>query len=231
MWGARGRVQSRIQSRMNRRENLKICFKNNDLHSMAKSQKFKLDDPLFPEMNPLLPGELRTGQQPALHARDGLSLWELACKRIVPVNGHCHALTIAGRPAPTREFARANSQPFTRVAVCLCGSLPASESCRSTGISTRQQSPAGRLLQGSSHRPTASPSLEGGLSLWELACKRIVPRQTAPGRAARCAAVLLSGAVAGGAGVRQAVMKSKLSSGVWRAKLCSSYNSFKTVCV
>jgi hypothetical protein len=112
---------------------------------------------------------VRTGQQPALHARDGLSLWELACKRIVPVNGHCHAPTIAGRPAPTREFARANSQPFTRMAVCLCGSLPASESCRSTGIATRQQSPAGRLLQGSSHGPTASPSL-GGRFVFVGAC-------------------------------------------------------------
>ena len=59
----------------------------------------------------------------------------------------------------------------------------------------------------------------GGLSLWELACKRIAPRQTAPGRAARWAAVFLSAAVAAGAGLRQAVMKSQLSREVWYAKL------------
>jgi hypothetical protein len=44
------------------------------------------------------------------------------------------------------------------------GNKPASESCRPSGITAGEKSPAGRLLQD-----------KAVLSLWELACKRIVP--------------------------------------------------------
>ena len=47
-------------------------------------------------------------------------------------------LPIAGRPAPTGETK----------ADAACRSLPASESCRATGITSRDKSPAGWLLQG-----------------------------------------------------------------------------------
>ncbi len=117
-----------------------------------------------------------------------MSLWELACKRIVPGNWPHLRQRFAGRPAPTREKT-----------TCLCGSLPASESCRATGLTSGNDSPAGRLLQGKKRRVFVGACLQANragqldspqatirrqvgsykrkndVSLWELACKRIVP--------------------------------------------------------
>jgi len=59
-------------------------------------------------MAPLLPSELRTDQQASLQAGDGLSLWELACKRFGPVNGYCYTPKFASRPAPKGEFGQLN---------------------------------------------------------------------------------------------------------------------------
>jgi hypothetical protein len=125
-------------------------------------------------------------------------------------SGHHLLPTFAGRPAPTGSWSS-----------CLCGSLPASESCRSTSITAGEHSPAGRLLQDHGHLvfvgaclqanrtgPQASPQAnirrQAGsyrimviLSLWELACKRIVPvhkhhrRRTFAGRPAPTGACVL----------------------------------------
>ncbi len=67
-----------------------------------------------------------------------LFLQEPACWRIVPSNRPCLRQRFAGRPAPTREAPS-----------CFCRSLPASESCLATGITSGNDSTAGRLLQGS----------------------------------------------------------------------------------
>jgi len=72
-----------------------------------------------------------------LQGRCILSLWELACKRMVPVNRPCLRRRFASRLAPTGGT----------LAACLCRSLPASEWCRSTGLASGDDSPAGWLLQ------------------------------------------------------------------------------------
>jgi len=117
-------------------------------------------------------------------------LWELACKRIVAVNGHHLRRRIASRLAPTKT--RARLFPY--------GSLPASDAWRSTGITSGDESPAGWLLQGQElvfspvgaclqancggqrASPQATNRQQAGsykdrsssFPLWELAYKRIV---------------------------------------------------------
>jgi hypothetical protein len=88
-----------------------------------------------------------------------LYLWELACKRMVPVTS-----ITSGNDSPAGRLLQGEA-----LAACICGSLPASESLRATSIAAGKNSPAGRLLQGK----------KLALYLWELACKRIVPGQLA----------------------------------------------------
>jgi hypothetical protein len=64
-----------------------------------------------------------------------------ACKRFVPVHIHHLRRGFAGRPAPTN----------TKTRFFPCRSLPASESCGATGVTSGDDSPAGRLLQGQPH--------------------------------------------------------------------------------
>ena len=64
-----------------------------------------------------------------------------ACKRFVRGNGRHLRRRFAGRPAPTN----------TKTRLFPCRSLPASESCRATGITSGEDSPAGRLLQRQPH--------------------------------------------------------------------------------
>ena len=56
----------------------------------------------------------------------------------------------AGQRASAHAIHRRQAGSYRGTSACLCRSLPASDSCRATGITSRQPSLAGQLLQGSS---------------------------------------------------------------------------------
>ena len=73
----------------------------------------------------------------------------------------------AGPQAPPVAINRRQAGSYKGQVFCLCRSLPASESCRSTGFTSVEHSPAGRLLQGEGRLvfvglagPQASPTEE-----------------------------------------------------------------------
>jgi len=90
--------------------------------------------------------------------------WLLQGKLQLVFVGACLQANGAGQPALPQATIRQQAGSCRGGAPCLCGGLPASEWCRSIGLASGDDSPAGWLLQRS-----------GILSLWELACKRMVP--------------------------------------------------------
>jgi hypothetical protein len=58
---------------------------------------------------------------------------------------------IAGQQALPQATIRRQAGSYRGMPSCICRSLPASDSCRSTGLASGNDSPAGRLLQGECH--------------------------------------------------------------------------------
>ena len=65
--------------------------------------------------------------------------------------GACLQANRAGQLALPQATIRRQAGSYKGKTTCLCGSLPASESCRATGLTSGNDSPAGRLLQGKLH--------------------------------------------------------------------------------
>ena len=90
--------------------------------------------------------------------------------------GACLQANGAGQSALPQATIRQQAGSYRGAASCLCGSLPASEWCRSTGLASGDDSPAGRLLQGKEERKRFVPVI--GHCLRRRFASRLAPTNT-----------------------------------------------------